>query len=115
MKCELLAAGGWLAVAAFAAHAQGWTPQRNVEIVVTSAPAGSNDRTARQVEKVLVENRLINGTLSVVNKPGGGGNIAFNYVNQSEYFVTGAQFRKDLDREYADMKVVLTELGLAKQ
>ena len=33
----------------------------------------------------------------------------------SEYFVTGAQFRKDLDREYADMKVVLTELGLAKQ
>jgi putative tricarboxylic transport membrane protein len=53
-----------------------------VEIVVTSAPAGSNDRTARQVEKVIVENRLINGTLSVVNKPGGGGNIAFNYVNQ---------------------------------
>jgi putative tricarboxylic transport membrane protein len=32
----------------------------------------------------------------------------------SEYFVTGAQFRKDLDREYADMTVVLTELGLAK-
>ncbi len=71
-----------LASAGAGAHAQGWTPQRNVEIVVTSAPAGSNERTARQVEKVLVENRLINGTLSVVNKPGGGGNIAFNYVNQ---------------------------------
>ena len=52
MKWELLAAGGWLAVAAFAAHAQGWTPQRNVEIVVSSAPGGSNDRTARQVEKL---------------------------------------------------------------
>jgi len=30
-------------------------------------------------------------------------------------FVTSAQFRKDLDKDYADMKTVLVELGLAKQ
>ena len=32
----------------------------------------------------------------------------------SDDFVTSAQFRKDLDKDYADMKAVLTELGLAK-
>lgn len=32
----------------------------------------------------------------------------------SNDFVTGAQFRKDLDKDYADMKAVLVDLGLAK-
>lgn len=73
-----------LLLAATGAHgwAQGWTPQKNVEIVVGSAPGGSNDKTARQVEKILNEQKLVNTTLTVVNKPGGGSTIAFNYVNQ---------------------------------
>jgi putative tricarboxylic transport membrane protein len=33
----------------------------------------------------------------------------------SDDFVTGGQFRKDLEKDYADMKAVLGELGLAKQ
>ena len=33
----------------------------------------------------------------------------------SDDFVTSAQFRKDLDKDYADMKAVLVELGLARQ
>ncbi len=61
--------------------AQGWTPTKNVEIVVTSAPGGSNDKTGRSVEKLLNELKLVPTSLTVVNKPGGGGNIAFNYVN----------------------------------
>ena len=32
----------------------------------------------------------------------------------SSYVLTGAQLRKALDKEYADMKVVLSEIGLAK-
>jgi putative tricarboxylic transport membrane protein len=32
----------------------------------------------------------------------------------SDDFVTSAQFRKDLDKDYADMKAVLTDLGLAR-
>lgn len=75
MSAALVAASG-------SAFAQAWTPQKNVEIVVGSAPGGSNDRTGRFVEKVLRENRLVNGTVTVVNKPGGGTNIAFAYVNQ---------------------------------
>ena len=33
----------------------------------------------------------------------------------SDDFVTGAQFRKDLDKDYADMKAVLLDLGLVRQ
>lgn len=64
------------------AGAQGWSPSRNVEIIVGSAPGGSNDKTARAVERALVEARLIPTSLSVVNKPGGGSSIAFTYVSQ---------------------------------
>lgn len=65
-----------------ASHGQGWSPQKNVEIVVGSAPGGSNDKTARQVEKILVDNKLVGATITVVNRPGGGGSLAFTYVNQ---------------------------------
>jgi len=71
-----------LAIASAGVHAQAWSPQRNVEIVVGSAPGGSNDRTARQVERILTEKKLVNVSISVVNRPGGGSNIAFNHVNQ---------------------------------
>jgi putative tricarboxylic transport membrane protein len=72
-----------LAGAATVCAAQGaWSPQRNVEIVVGSAPGGSNDKTGRQVERILNEKKLVSTTMSVVNKPGGGSNIAFTYVNQ---------------------------------
>jgi len=63
------------------AHAQ-WSPQKNVEIIVGSAPGGSNDKTARSVEKLLKDLKLVPTSMTVVNKPGGGGNIMFNYVNQ---------------------------------
>lgn len=62
-------------------HAQTWTPTKNVEIVVGSAPGGSNDRTGRSVEKLLNDLKVVPTSLTVVNKPGGGGNIMFAYVN----------------------------------
>ena len=71
-----------LVAASVSVLAQAWSPQRNVEIVVGSAPGGSNDKTARQVERILVEKRIVSTPLTVVNKPGGGSTIAFNYVNQ---------------------------------
>lgn len=63
-------------------HAQGWSPQKNVEIVVGSAPGGSNDKTARSVERALVDLKLVPTSITVVNKPGGGSAIAFTYVQQ---------------------------------
>jgi len=82
MRAISLLLSGALVTATGGVLAQAWSPQRNVEIVVTSAPGGSNDKTGRQVERILNEKKLVNVTLAVVNKPGGGGNIAFNYVNQ---------------------------------
>jgi len=64
------------------AAAQGWVPQKNVEIVVGSAPGGSNDKTARTIERIIVEKKLVPVSITVVNRPGGGSSIAFNYVNQ---------------------------------
>lgn len=65
-----------------AAQAPSWSPQRNVEIVVGSAPGGSNDKTGRTVEHILTTNKLVPTSVTVVNRPGGGSTIAFNYVLQ---------------------------------
>lgn len=78
---------GWLTAIALAATsscalAQAWSPQKNVEIVAASAPGGSNDNTARLLERVLTASKLVNATLTVVNKPGGSGTIAHTYVAQ---------------------------------
>lgn len=79
-----LIAGAAIAAAIPAVHAQAWSPSRNVEIVVGSAPGGSNDKTARTVEKAIVDAKLIPTSLTVVNRPGGGSSIAFSYVSQKK-------------------------------
>jgi putative tricarboxylic transport membrane protein len=71
-----------LACGATFAGAQAWSPQKNVEIVVPNPPGGSNDKTARTIERVWTANKLLASTLSVVNRPGGGGTIAYTYVQQ---------------------------------
>jgi len=75
-------AAGALATAGMEASAQGWSPQKNVEIVAGSAPGGSNDNTARTMERVLLAHKLVPTTVTVVNRPGGGGSIAYTYVSQ---------------------------------
>lgn len=81
MKTYALLAAALCTLAAGAA-AQPWTPQRNVEIVVGSAPGGSNDKTGRTVEKIFTEKRLVPTSVTVNNRPGGGGNLALAYVAQ---------------------------------
>jgi putative tricarboxylic transport membrane protein len=80
LVCTLF--GATLLGLATAAQPQAWSPQKSVEIVVANSPGGSNDRTARQVESFLTKLRLVTVPLTVVNKPGGGGAIAYEYVNQ---------------------------------
>ena len=75
-------AGLMLVLGAPCLHAQAWSPQKNVEIVVGSAPGGSNDKTARSVERMLANLKLVPTSVTVNNKPGGGSNIAFGYVQQ---------------------------------
>jgi len=84
MKGMLLLLYAALATVSAGATAQPWSPQRNVEIVVGSAPGGSNDKTARSVEHALMGQKLVNTSVTVVNKPGGGSSIAFTYVTQRQ-------------------------------
>ena len=64
------------------AIAADWTPDKNVELVVGVTPGGPSDTTARLLQKVLQERRLLPVSVSVLNRPGGNNAIAWNYVNQ---------------------------------
>lgn len=72
-----------LSIAAGFSHGQqsDWKPDKNVEFVVGAAAGGANDRIGRAIQNALQVNRLIPGSMSVVNKPGGGQTIAMSYLN----------------------------------
>lgn len=82
MRLQFLPVFLVLALVAGRADAQpAWKPEKNVEIVVPSAPGGSNDKTARMIERIVREKRLLATTLAVVNKPGGGNALTMSYLN----------------------------------
>jgi len=69
-----------------------WRPERTVELVVYSAAGGGNDKSARVLDRIWKESKLADAV--VVNKVGGGGNIAFTYIGQKPgdaHFVAIAQ------------------------
>lgn len=70
-----------LCCAAMPAAAQpAWQPQRQVELIVGSGPGGGNDRNARALQKILIENKWLQN-ISVINKVGGSGAISYTYVH----------------------------------
>jgi len=62
--------------------AQGWKPDKPVEIVIGTTPGGPQDRTGRLIQKILQEQKLVTAPINVVNKPGGGGVIGLTYLSQ---------------------------------
>jgi putative tricarboxylic transport membrane protein len=80
----------WLAIAAAlcvtvvapALAQSGWKPDSAVEIIVPSGPGGGTDHTARVVQQIMQQKQLVSAPVNVVNKTGGGGAIAVNYLNQ---------------------------------
>ena len=69
-------------VAGFPAFAQNWQPDKNVEIVINTAPGSGQDATGRLIQKILQDRKLVNTSISINNKPGGGGVIAYTYLQQ---------------------------------
>lgn len=63
--------------------AQDWKPERNVEIVVGAGAGGGNDNTARTIQKLLQDHKIVAVPVNVVNKPGAGGAIAVAYIQQN--------------------------------
>jgi putative tricarboxylic transport membrane protein len=78
----ILATLAALGVASATAAAQEWKPDKPVELIATNAPGGGSDRIGRIVIKILQERRYLPTPINLVNKPGGGGSVAYNYVNQ---------------------------------
>lgn len=78
------------AVAAFAllgaaapANSASWSPQKNVEIVVGVAAGGALDITAREVQRIWTDQKLVGVSHTVLNRPGGAGAVAWAYLNTS--------------------------------
>lgn len=59
-----------------------WKPERNVEIISGTAAGGAVDRANRTVQRIWQEKKIVEANTIVVNKPGGGNTIAWNYLNQ---------------------------------
>ena len=76
----LLTAAGLLV--AGSTQAQAWRPARHIEFVSGSAAGSASDGVLRTVERMLQEKKLVEVTSSVTNRPGGGGTIAWTFVNQ---------------------------------
>jgi putative tricarboxylic transport membrane protein len=54
-----------------------WKPQRPVELMVGAAPGGSIDLTARVIQRVLDERKLVGVPTMVVNRAGAGQGLAW--------------------------------------
>jgi len=64
-------------------HAQSaWKPEKQVEIILPTAPGGGNDAVARLMAKMLQEQKLVATPILVVNKPGGNQALSFTYLAQ---------------------------------
>ena len=63
------------------AQSPAWAPTKQVEMLVGVSPGGGIDRTARVIQKIIQEKRLVEVPVNVVNKPGGGSTIALAYLN----------------------------------
>lgn len=76
-----------------AGQTAGWRPDKVVELIASSAPGGSNDKTARVMQKILQDNKIVLVPVTVINKPGGNQTLARAYLNQhlgdAHYFDIG--------------------------
>ncbi len=62
-------------------NAADWKPEKAVEIVVNTPPGNGPDRTARVMQSILQDKKYIDVPVVVSNKLGGGGVVAYAYLN----------------------------------
>jgi len=81
MNTRYLLAVSLLALAG-AAPAQGWKPERPVELVIPTTPGGSNDNAGRAIHKVWTDLKLLPVPSAVANRSGGQHGVAYTFVSQ---------------------------------
>src|SRR5258706_5898159 len=82
-KCFARLAVAWLVAAACAsasAAAPAWKPEKAIELIAPSAPGGGTDKTARLIQKIWQDRRVMEGAVTVGHKSGGQGQVAVAYL-----------------------------------
>lgn len=84
VSCGGSGTGSASPTAAAATAAPAWTPTRPIELVVQAAAGGGSDIFARKIADVLNKEKIVTQPINVVNKAGGSGAVAYNYVLQKK-------------------------------
>lgn len=58
-----------------------WKPQKNIEMIVGAGAGAAADATARTMQRILLDKKLVQNSITVSNRPGGGYAVAWNYMN----------------------------------
>lgn len=57
-------------------------PSENIEIIAPASPGGGWDLTARSIQRILASNEIVEQPINVQNKPGGGGEVGWRYLER---------------------------------
>lgn len=57
-------------------------PNRTIEIIAPASPGGGWDATARAIQKIMQDEKLSDQNITVINKPGGGGEVGWQYLRE---------------------------------
>lgn len=57
-------------------------PSDDLEFIAPASPGGGWDATARAMKKVLNDESIVEQNMNVVNKPGGGGEVGWKYLEK---------------------------------
>jgi putative tricarboxylic transport membrane protein len=60
-----------------------WKPTRPITLIIPNAPGGTSDRTARELQRIIMTHRLVEVPVVLVNRPGGNGTVALNQLRSS--------------------------------
>jgi len=80
-RFSLIVAGCAFAVACSGNSWAQWKPERTAELIVSAGPGGNQDLTARVIQGIWQDKKIVPSAV-VANKTGGGGGIASNYLSQ---------------------------------
>ena len=79
---RMAAGAAALAITGGPVLADNWQPSKVVTIIVGTAPGGSLDVTARQIQKILQDDHMVKPAVTVLNEPGAGSAIAWTFLNE---------------------------------
>jgi putative tricarboxylic transport membrane protein len=78
---RVLTAAAMLLASSAAAQAP-WKPDKPVELIVTCQPGCGPDIAVRNIQRIWQEHKIVGVPSVIVNKAGGGGSVAYGYLQQ---------------------------------